>query len=395
MPLLAGTSGWQYRDWRDAFYPADVPLSRWLDHYATTFPTVENNGTFYRLAKPETFAGWRARTPDGFLMAVKASRYLTHIRRLRDPAEPVGRLLTAGGWSRRPARPGAAPAAADHAGGPRRPGPVPGGVPGSRRRRPPGLRDRALRVCVEFRHESWWTPDVRQLLDAAQRGAVLGGSPRPAARRRSGGPPTGATCGCTREARRPWPRYGRQALATWLSRIRGHLAAERGRVRLLQQRPARRGPGRRAGARQPGSRAEPVAPAAADRGAFTGRATAARSTRAEGAAAARVRDLAAASAASERPPARPHPDPAEQRHQRGHQQRPALPRCRSRCPPPSRPRPHGTAAAGSSPAARSWTASVMPATVIARDACEAATAIASRSGRRLASSQIRPTTNTL
>ena len=94
MPLLVGTSGWQYRDWRDAFYPRDVPLSRWLDHYAATFPTVENNGTFYRLAKPETFAGWRARTPDGFLMAVKASRYLTHVLRLRDPAEPVGRLLT-------------------------------------------------------------------------------------------------------------------------------------------------------------------------------------------------------------------------------------------------------------------------------------------------------------
>ncbi len=95
MPLLVGTSGWQYRDWRGTFYPKEVPLARWLDYYGSVFPTVENNGTFYRLAKPETFADWAARTPDGFLMAVKASRYLTHIRRLRDPAQPVGRLLAA------------------------------------------------------------------------------------------------------------------------------------------------------------------------------------------------------------------------------------------------------------------------------------------------------------
>ena len=66
MPLLVGTSGWQYRDWRGAFYPHRLPVGRWLEHYATRFPTVENNGTFYRLAAPTTFADWRARTPAGF-----------------------------------------------------------------------------------------------------------------------------------------------------------------------------------------------------------------------------------------------------------------------------------------------------------------------------------------
>src|SRR5215472_7906065 len=95
LPLLIGTSGWQYRDWRDAFYPPGVPASRWLEHYATQFSTVENNGTFYRLATREIFADWRSRTPDDFVMTIKASRYLTHIRRLRDPAEPVSRLLGA------------------------------------------------------------------------------------------------------------------------------------------------------------------------------------------------------------------------------------------------------------------------------------------------------------
>ncbi len=97
MPLLVGTSGWQYRDWRGDFYPAGVPVSRWLEHYAEHFPVVENDGTFYRLASRDTFTSWHERTPAGFVMAIKASRYLTHIRRLREPAEPVARLLDAAG----------------------------------------------------------------------------------------------------------------------------------------------------------------------------------------------------------------------------------------------------------------------------------------------------------
>ena len=57
MSVLVGTSGWQYRDWRGTFYPAGVPQRRWLEHYASRFATVENNGTFYRLPPRETFAG--------------------------------------------------------------------------------------------------------------------------------------------------------------------------------------------------------------------------------------------------------------------------------------------------------------------------------------------------
>ncbi len=97
MRILVGTSGWQYRHWRGVLYPPDVPQKRWLEHYATLYATVENDGTFYRLPSRETFAGWRARTPDDFVMAIKASRFLTHIRRLRDPVEPVERLMHAAG----------------------------------------------------------------------------------------------------------------------------------------------------------------------------------------------------------------------------------------------------------------------------------------------------------
>src|SRR5215831_14111567 len=93
MPVRVGTSGWQYRDWRGVLYPAGLAERDWLEHYASRYGTVENNGTFYRLPAPDTFAAWRAKTPDGFVMAVKASRYLTHVRRLRDPAEPVARLM--------------------------------------------------------------------------------------------------------------------------------------------------------------------------------------------------------------------------------------------------------------------------------------------------------------
>src|SRR5271170_8470423 len=92
---MTGTSGWQYRDWRGAFYPPGVPQRSWLEYYAQQFATVENNGTFYRLPARETFASWRERVTGDFVMTVKASRYLTHVRRLRDPAQPVRRLLDA------------------------------------------------------------------------------------------------------------------------------------------------------------------------------------------------------------------------------------------------------------------------------------------------------------
>jgi uncharacterized protein YecE (DUF72 family) len=88
-----GTSGWQYDDWKGRFYPEKLPQRLWLEHYAERFRTVELNNSFYRLPVAETFEKWRARTPDDFVMVVKASRYLSHIKRLKEPAEPVERLM--------------------------------------------------------------------------------------------------------------------------------------------------------------------------------------------------------------------------------------------------------------------------------------------------------------
>jgi uncharacterized protein YecE (DUF72 family) len=89
-----GTSGWQYRSWRQgAFYPKGLKASLELEEYASRFGCVEVNNTFYRLPEADVFAAWAARTPDDFRVVVKASRYLSHVRRLRDPEEPVARLL--------------------------------------------------------------------------------------------------------------------------------------------------------------------------------------------------------------------------------------------------------------------------------------------------------------
>jgi uncharacterized protein YecE (DUF72 family) len=210
--LRVGTSGWQYRDWRAVFYPPHVPARSWLGHYAQTFDTVELNNAFYRLPERATFTTWAAQVPDGFVMSVKASRYLTHIRRLRDPAEPVARLLDRLAGLNDPS-------------GSSRLGPVllqfPPTLPADA-----GLLDAVLqqfpptvRVAVEPRHESWFSdPIARTLTD---RGAAL--------------------CWADRDGRvitplwrtadfgylrlhagraRPYPHYGRAALRSWRRQIR-------------------------------------------------------------------------------------------------------------------------------------------------------------------------------
>lgn len=206
MPLLVGTSGWQYKDWRGVLYPEDCPQRLWLEEYARHFTTVENNNAFYRLPTPETFAGWHDRTPEGFVMAVKASRYLTHIKRLHDPEEPVHRLMR-------------------HAAGLGvRLGPVLLQLPPTLRADPAALESALsffparTRVAVEPRHDSWWTQEVRAVLE--RHGAALcwadhGSRPVTPLWRT-------ADWGYVRfhaGRARPWPRYGRQALDSWARRI--------------------------------------------------------------------------------------------------------------------------------------------------------------------------------
>ena len=99
MPIRfrVGCSGWQYKHWRDGvFYPPRLPQTKWLEYYARHFNTVEINNSFYRLPSLETFRSWQQRAPDGFVYAVKASRFLTHMKKLKDPAPGIERHEVAG-----------------------------------------------------------------------------------------------------------------------------------------------------------------------------------------------------------------------------------------------------------------------------------------------------------
>jgi len=91
--IRIGTSGWVYKHWKGIFYPEKLPQRLWFEHYARHFDTVEINFTFYRLPELRAFESWHDRAPPGFTYAVKGSRLITHVRRLREPAEGVGRLL--------------------------------------------------------------------------------------------------------------------------------------------------------------------------------------------------------------------------------------------------------------------------------------------------------------
>jgi uncharacterized protein YecE (DUF72 family) len=164
-----GCSGWMYDDWRGRLYPEKLAKRRWLERYAEVFDTVEVNSTFYRLARREAVAGWVSQTPAAFVFAVKASRYLTHIRRLVDVAdgikrfyEPLEPMIEAG-----------------------RLGPVLWQLPESFHRddgRLAGwleLLDTVppARNTIEFRHESWFVPEVLSMLRARGVALTIGDHP--------------------------------------------------------------------------------------------------------------------------------------------------------------------------------------------------------------------------
>ncbi|MCT9931902.1 DUF72 domain-containing protein [Planotetraspora sp. A-T 1434] len=205
MPMFVGTSGWQYADWRDVLYPG-LPQRVWLEKYGEAFATVENNNAFYRLPKRETFEAWRERTPGDFVMAVKASRFLTHIKRLKDPEEPVERLM------------GVAEGLGPKLGPILLQLPPTLEVDADRLRRCLARFPAKVRVAVEPRHASWWTDEIRELL--AERDAALCWADR------QGRPssPLWRTAEWAylrfHEGRaKPWPSYGDQSLKTWIDRL--------------------------------------------------------------------------------------------------------------------------------------------------------------------------------
>jgi uncharacterized protein YecE (DUF72 family) len=165
--VLVGCSGWNYRDWRGAFYPEGLAARDWLEAYTQHFDTVEVNSTFYRLASRDAVARWVEQTPERFVFALKASRYLTHIKRLTDLErgierfyEPIAPLIES-----------------------RRLGPVLWQLPGNFKRDDERLAGalRALpagRHAFEFRHESWFADEVLDRLRRHNVALVIGDDPR-------------------------------------------------------------------------------------------------------------------------------------------------------------------------------------------------------------------------
>jgi uncharacterized protein YecE (DUF72 family) len=221
-----GCSGWQYAAWRGRFYDANLRPAQWFEHYSSVFDTVEVNNTFYRLPESAVFTRWRRMAPPGFLFAVKASRFLTHLKRLVNPEEPLERLLTRAA-----------------ALGPTL-GPILYQLPptlgknlerldqflavlvrvsrriGRRRRHLPRVRH-----VVEFRHPSWYDRDVFDRLDAHGIACCAHDRAGSQAPWRDGGPFAyvrfhGASGHYAGE-------YGAEGLAPWIDRIAG--AAQAGR----------------------------------------------------------------------------------------------------------------------------------------------------------------------
>jgi uncharacterized protein YecE (DUF72 family) len=165
-PVRVGCSGWNYAHWRELVYPKGLPARRWLAYYAELFDTVEVNNTFYRLPRRESVAAWIEETPPGFLFAVKASRYLTHMKRLTDLGRGVERFYERiDPLVRSPKM-----------------GPVLWQLPENFHRDeerlgsalaslPPG------RHCFEFRHPSWFREEVYALLGEHGAALVIGDHP--------------------------------------------------------------------------------------------------------------------------------------------------------------------------------------------------------------------------
>jgi uncharacterized protein YecE (DUF72 family) len=161
-----GCSGWNYADWRERVYPRGLPPRRWLARYAELFDTVEVNSTFYRLASRDAVATWVEQTPDDFVFALKASRYLTHFKRLTDMEQGVRRFYER----------------IEPLVGTPKLGPIVWQLPenfhrdderlaSALQRLPPG------RHAFEFRHASWFAPNVYALLREHGVALVIGDHP--------------------------------------------------------------------------------------------------------------------------------------------------------------------------------------------------------------------------
>lgn len=238
--LRIGTSGWTYGDWRGRFYPDELRPAEYLAWYARRFDTTEINYSFYHLPQPKTFQKWMAQTPDGFVFAVKVSKIVTHTRRLERVSEPWRQFLDN----------------AAHLG--TRLGPLLLQFPPSFRcdlRRLEAFLEESrglttARLAFEFRHASWFVPEVSELLAKCDAAQVIAQSsrypcapPEPAASfvylRFHGPRELFASCYSEEELRvwagriRSWLKEGRAVYAYFNNDYRGYAIANAATLAIL------------------------------------------------------------------------------------------------------------------------------------------------------------------
>ena len=211
--IRIGCSGWNYRHWRDLFYPKGLPVKSWFRFYAEQFDTVEINNSFYRLPKAETFDKWREQAPPGFDYAVKANRFLTQAKKLKDCAEPVARMMA-------PVR---------HLQD--RLGPILYQLPPNLRINLPRLDEflallpRDLMHVFEFRERSWYVPETLALLERYSASFCAHDMPGSTSERWAVGPI--AYVRFHGAGGKYWGRYSDEALLGWTDWMREQAAGGR------------------------------------------------------------------------------------------------------------------------------------------------------------------------
>jgi len=154
--LYIGTSGWHYVHWLSVFYPKDLPKDKWLQHYSRHFKTVELNNTFYHLPKEKTVENWHKLAPQGFIFSVKVSRYISHVKKLKEVQENINLFFDRMKHLK------------DNL------GPFLTQLPPSFKKEKENIRclddylkalPRNYRQVIEFRHPSWFNDDIYHLLN--------------------------------------------------------------------------------------------------------------------------------------------------------------------------------------------------------------------------------------
>ncbi|UJH90068.1 DUF72 domain-containing protein [Antarcticibacterium sp. 1MA-6-2] len=159
--IYIGTSGYQYKHWKGDFYPENLPVSQWFEHYCKFFDTIEINNTFYRMASAETFHNWREAAPEGFCYVIKYSKYGTHNKKLKDPEGHVNYFLDRASHLKKTL------------------GPILVQLPPNWKRNYPRLDEflqetpKGLRWAVEIRDPDWFSEELYELLRKHEASLVI------------------------------------------------------------------------------------------------------------------------------------------------------------------------------------------------------------------------------